>query len=655
MESTFNYDLAFSRNIGWFTSDEQKILKNKRIAIAGMGGVGGNHLLTLIRLGITKFNISDFDEFGCENTNRQVGARLSSYGEKKLDVMAKMARDINPEIDIKLFPNGIDETNAGEFLHDVDCYVDSLDFFAVSARMLVFKLCAANAIPATTAAPIGMGTAYLNFLPGKMTFEQYFQLEGYDTNEQYLRFFLGLTPAALQRHYLVEPGHLDLVNKKGPSTVMGCQLAAGVAASQVTKILLNRGDIVCAPSSLHFDAYTNQFKKVWRPWGNNNWLQQLGLYIGRKKFINNLPSIKKQSPIGLTNIEKVLDYARWAPSGDNAQSWKFELINDLECILHCTDTRADCVYDNDGHSSHLAHGILLETLSIAASYLGFSVESDIDTAEKTHVKISIKLASEPKIQSSLLAPFIKTRTVQRRAMGTRPLTRLEKKELEDSMPAGFSIKWIESLDQKVLMAKLNYCNAKTRLTMQEAYHTHRKIIDWRQTYSPDKVPEKSLGVDWLTARLMQWMFKSWRRIEFFNKYLGGTILPRLQLDFLPSLRCSTHFVITSDEEIKDAEGYINAGRATQRFWLTSAKLGLGFQPEQTPLIFARYLTKGIKFTNDRHVIENAKKGKLLLDRLVSDINPLFMGRLGRSPLPQSRSLRKPLSELVINPHRDGLN
>ena len=60
MSQAFDYDVAYSRNIGWVTEEEQQTLKSKRIAIAGMGGVGGEHLLTLIRLGITKFNLSDF-------------------------------------------------------------------------------------------------------------------------------------------------------------------------------------------------------------------------------------------------------------------------------------------------------------------------------------------------------------------------------------------------------------------------------------------------------------------------------------------------------------------------------------------------------------------------------------------------------------------
>jgi molybdopterin/thiamine biosynthesis adenylyltransferase len=280
----FDYELAFSRNIGWVTEQEQDVLRTKRIAIAGLGGVGGSHLITLIRLGIEKFNLSDFDEYGCENTNRQIGANLQTYNEKKLDVMVDLAKSINPNVDIRLFPEGINKENTEEFLTDVDCYVDSLDFFAIKPRMHVFDICSKKQIPATTAAPVGMGTAYLTFLPGKMTFEEYFKLEGYTENEQYLRFFMGLTPSGLQSKYLVDPSRLDLANKKGPSTMMGCQLASGVAGTEVLKILLNRGEVVHAPHGMHFDSYVNKLKKTWVPYGNSNPLQILVFKMLKKRM-----------------------------------------------------------------------------------------------------------------------------------------------------------------------------------------------------------------------------------------------------------------------------------------------------------------------------------------------------------------------------------
>jgi hypothetical protein len=53
----FNDLAAFSRNIGWIMQQKQQVMKSKRIAIAGLGGFGGVHLLTLASLGIGAFNI----------------------------------------------------------------------------------------------------------------------------------------------------------------------------------------------------------------------------------------------------------------------------------------------------------------------------------------------------------------------------------------------------------------------------------------------------------------------------------------------------------------------------------------------------------------------------------------------------------------------
>ncbi|MEE9354948.1 MAG: ThiF family adenylyltransferase, partial [Methylococcaceae bacterium] len=254
-------------------------LQTKRIAIAGMGGVGGSHLLTLARLGIGAFNIADFDVFELANFNRQAGANLDTVGKPKAQTLAEQAKKINPELDIKIFSKGVSETNLAEFLTNVDLYIDGLDFFVLDVRRNVFDYCTENGIPAITAAPLGMGTAVLNFLPGKMTFEGYFKLEGHSKEQQQIRFLLGLSPAMLQRNYLVDPSSVDFNNKKGPSTPMACEICAGVAATQALKILLNRGKVLSAPWGLHFDPFRNKMAKTWRPFGNDNLIQKIAIKI----------------------------------------------------------------------------------------------------------------------------------------------------------------------------------------------------------------------------------------------------------------------------------------------------------------------------------------------------------------------------------------
>lgn len=283
-EHQFDYDRAFSRNIGWTLPQEQQLLRTKKVAIAGCGGVGCIHTLTLARLGIGRFALSDFDQFGVENFNRQVGATMQTVGRNKLDVTSEMLRSINPEVEISSFPDGISEQNVEQFLQDADLYVDSLDFFAIDARRAVFAACEKLGIPAITAAPLGMGTAFLCFMPGKMSFEQYFGMQGASQTEQYLRFYLGLAPASLQSAYLVKPDMVNLSEKRGPSTIIGCTMSAGVAAAYALKILLNRGELICAPKGLQVDAYRNKLKTTWMPLGQHNPWFKLKLAIAKRKL-----------------------------------------------------------------------------------------------------------------------------------------------------------------------------------------------------------------------------------------------------------------------------------------------------------------------------------------------------------------------------------
>ncbi|MHB8313620.1 MAG: ThiF family adenylyltransferase, partial [Candidatus Dormibacteria bacterium] len=284
MGTPFVYAQAFSRNIGWVTREEQAYLRTRRVAIAGMGGVGGIHLLTLVRLGIGAFNIADLDVFELENFNRQAGAMLSTVGVSKVATLAKMALDINPELDLRTFPQGVRAENVADFLEGADLYVDGMDFFAFADRQAIFSTCHEKGIPQTTAGPMGMSAALLNFLPGGMSFEEYFRWGDLPDEEKGMRFLLGLAPAHLQFKYLVDPSAVDLAKHRGPSTGMACQICAGMAATEALKILLKRGKVWAAPHGLQFDAYRNRFRRTWRPGGNRNPIQRLTLTVARRRL-----------------------------------------------------------------------------------------------------------------------------------------------------------------------------------------------------------------------------------------------------------------------------------------------------------------------------------------------------------------------------------
>ena len=163
--------------------------------------------------------------------------------------------------------------------------MDGLDFFVLDARRAVYQACAERGIPVVVAAPLGMGVSNINYLPGGMTLNTYFDFrDDLPETELAIRFLVGLSPAVLQARYLADPTAVRFHEKKGPSTPMACELCAGVAGTVALKILLGRGEVIRAPNSFHFDAYLNKAVHVRRPGGNRNPLQRLALAIARRRF-----------------------------------------------------------------------------------------------------------------------------------------------------------------------------------------------------------------------------------------------------------------------------------------------------------------------------------------------------------------------------------
>lgn len=360
------------------------------------------------------------------------------------------------------------------------------------------------------------------------------------------------------------------------------------------------------------------------------------------------------APLALDAVlEAILDQARWAPSGDNTQPWRFEVRGARQVVVHGFDTRSYCVYDLDGHPSQLSLGALLESMALAASSHGLRM--DVRRREglpDTTPTFELDFVAEAGLAADPLAALLPQRSVQRRALSTRPLRDAEKAALAASLPPGYSVLWFEGPRLRLACARLMFDNARLRLTMPEAHQVHRDVIEWGARYSLDRIPDQALGVDAMTARLMRGVMVSWRRVAFFNTWLAGTLAPRLQMDLLPGWRCGAHFALLADKAAQQVDDYVAAGRAMQRFWLTATSLGLQMQPELTPLIFARYVREQRVFSRMPGMHELAQQlagrteallGKDVIERAV------FMGRIGAGPPAVARSLRRPLSELLVVP------
>lgn len=348
---------------------------------------------------------------------------------------------------------------------------------------------------------------------------------------------------------------------------------------------------------------------------------------------------------------RILDLARWAPSGDNTQPWRFEIVADDQVLVHGFDTRDHVLYDFDGHPSHMAHGALLETIRIAASQFMLAVkwQRAADNADSRKTTYQVSFSESPAMVVDPLFPYIEKRTVQRRPMRLTPLTEEQRATLESAVDDKFSVSFFSELSERWQVGKLLWSNAYIRLTCPEAFQVHREIIEWGARYSETKIPEQAVGVDPVTARLMRWVLDSWPRVVFFNRYLFGTIAPRLQLDLLPALFCASHVLVAPKTSPTCLEDWLDLGISMQRLWLTATQQGLHLQPQMTPVIFRWYSRSKRSFSANSHLGEMATKlsQRFELIASASPVDPFgFFCRVGTCSSPRSRSLRLDLTKLL---------
>lgn len=278
----FDYDLAFSRNHGITSTQEQARLRAATVAIAGMGGVGGDYLITLARAGIGNFRISDFDEFEVANFNRQYGATLSAIGKPKMDVMEVLAHDINPEAGIDTFGEGINEENIDAFLDGADVFIDAVEFFEVQTHRMIINACRERGIPAIFGVPLGFGVGMLVYTSEGMSFDDYFDIDyNASLEHQVLKMSLGCAPAGFHLKY-VDPDSVDLSQRKAPSIASGCKLATGMVITQAILAILHPQELKPIPYYTCYDARLNKLKseRLWM--GNRNPLQKLKFGIAKR-------------------------------------------------------------------------------------------------------------------------------------------------------------------------------------------------------------------------------------------------------------------------------------------------------------------------------------------------------------------------------------
>ena len=136
----------FSRTELLFGKEAMEKLKNARVAVFGIGGVGGYVCEALVRSGVGAFDLIDDDKVCLTNINRQIIATRKTVGKYKVDVMKERMEDINPDVDVRVHKCFFLPENADEFAFDeYDYVVDAVD--TVTAKISLVMKCKEAGVP----------------------------------------------------------------------------------------------------------------------------------------------------------------------------------------------------------------------------------------------------------------------------------------------------------------------------------------------------------------------------------------------------------------------------------------------------------------------------------------------------------------------------
>lgn len=262
-EDAFDYDRAFGRNLGLVSPEEQRRIRNTRVALVGLGGVGGWHAQALARLGVGTFHIADPDGFELHNIHRQCGADSRSLGQATTRVTGEVLRGINPTMDIQAFPDGLHAGNVERVLSGVDAVVDGLDFFAVETRRMLCREARRLEIPVINCGPVGLGAAVMVFHPAGMGFDEYLHLvDGMARADMLMALALGFSGGGLEK---IDRRYMDLASRRAPALGAACVLCGALATFEFLKLVTGKGTLAVAPNGYRVDPLRGRIRPLKRP------------------------------------------------------------------------------------------------------------------------------------------------------------------------------------------------------------------------------------------------------------------------------------------------------------------------------------------------------------------------------------------------------
>ena len=191
----------YLRNIPALSEEECMILRNKRVLVVGCGGLGGNIISSLLRIGVGDLRIVDGDVFEATNLNRQLFSSIPALGHNKARIAHQRASNINPDVRVEVVEEFLTAENAEPLLKDCDIVMDALD--NIPGRRLLAATCEKAGLPLVYGAISGWVSQAALSMPGDKLIETLYP-QNVEVRDKSVLSFTPALCAALQTSLCVK-------------------------------------------------------------------------------------------------------------------------------------------------------------------------------------------------------------------------------------------------------------------------------------------------------------------------------------------------------------------------------------------------------------------------------------------------------------------
>ncbi len=660
-------EVRTSRNQNKITKEERNILLQKKIGVIGLS-VGQSVSVTLAMERVcNEIRLADFDLLELTNLNR-IRTGVHNLGLPKVYSVAREISEIDPYLKVTCFPEGLTEKNMDEFFLSggkLDLLLEESDGFDIKilSRYKARELGVPVVMEASDRCTVDVERFDLepnrSILHGLVDYLDINKLKQLKTTEEkipYMLDVLGIETSSLRlRASMLE---IEQTINTWPQLASAVTMGGGIATDVSRRLLLNQftdsGRYHLDIEELIGNKKTSQIEKIESPILKESLTQS-----EMESIVLKLNITIDENHITPTNaqIQLIVEAATKAPSGGNAQAWKWYYSKGNLYLFHDIN-RSESLLDFDQLASYISFGAATENLILKSHEINLNPELILfPLTSERRVICQFTFFKEKFIASKNsndhLVSEIETRLTNRTISERKQIAPNVLEELKQvaSSIDGAQLKIIDSIDEIEKIAHIVSSVERMRMMHKRGHSDFVNEIRWTNEENELKRDGIDLNTVDVTATEKTGFIvaKDWEVVNTLKKWGKGRAFEKLSNKTV--LNSSAMCLITMPEY--SPINYFNGGRSIQRTWLAANSMKISFQPQSPATFFFMRLLKGSGIEMDIEMQEDLKelrKKFVSIMNIDNSVNDVFLFRLCISSEPKTKALRRKLEDVLFIVH-----